>query len=95
MKIVVIGASWCKNSMVMRPRWQEVQNLTQVEFEYYDFDHNPDLVSFYRLQNAHLPACIFLDKEDQELVRFNGIVTTQKLIDTIKHFYKLNQASTS
>lgn len=85
MRLIVVGASWCRNCAMMRPRWQQVQDQTQISVEYCDFDQNPEVVAFYRLQNANLPACIFLDNQDNERLRLNGLIETNKLVETIKH----------
>lgn len=85
MRLIVVGASWCRDCAMMRPRWQEIQNQTQISVEYYDFDQNPEVVAFYRLQTANLPACIFLDNQDNERLRLNGVIETSKLIEKVKY----------
>lgn len=90
MKILVVGASWCRNCLMMRSRLSEVRSETQVTVEYFDFDQNPAVVNLYKLQNASLPACIFLNGQGDEQFRLNGMIGKQKLIDTIN---RLKQAS--
>lgn len=86
LKILVISASWSRESMIMRPKWQEVINQTQVPIEHFDFDQSPDVVSKYRIQNASLPVCILLDQDDNELIRFNGEVDVNKIVESMRHF---------
>ncbi len=85
-KMMVVSASWSRESMIMRPKWQEVINQTQVPIEQVDFDQKPDVVAKFRVQNANLPVCIVLDQDDHELIRFNGEVDVNKIIESVRHF---------
>jgi thioredoxin-like negative regulator of GroEL len=85
-KMVVVSASWSRESMIMRPKWQEVINQTKVSIEQFDFDQQPDIVAKFRVQNANLPVCIVLDQDDHELIRFNGEVDVNKIIEAVRHF---------
>jgi len=89
MKVIVIGASWCRNCLVMRSRWLEAKLETQISMEYYDFDQNPPIVNLYNLHATNLPACIFLDDQGKERFRLNGIIDKQRIIEIINHFKKL------
>jgi len=77
MEILVVGASWCRNCLMMRSRLAEVQSETQVTVKYFGFDKNPDIIKFYKLENASLPACIFLNAHGDEQFRLNGMIGKQ------------------
>lgn len=85
MKVLKIGATWCPECVIMKPRWQEVENeLSWLETEYYDYDEHPELKERYRID--HVPTFIFLDFANQELLRLKGLVEKKDLIKTINKF---------
>lgn len=85
MKILKIGADWCSSCLVMRPRWQKIeQQFPNLKTQYYDFDQDKDIIEKYQIQDTRLPVFIFLDKKGQEILRLNGEIPKDKLIELIK-----------
>lgn len=83
MKVLKFGAIWCKECLVMKPMWQEVENeISELKTEYFDADENPDLLKKYEIKN--IPAFIFLDKDDKEILRLNGVQNKDDLILRVK-----------
>jgi thiol-disulfide isomerase/thioredoxin len=87
MKILKIGAIWCPGCLVMRPIWKriEAENLELVT-EYFEFDERKDIVAKYQIQGGVLPVFIFLDKEDNELLRLTGEVSRERLLQAINDY---------
>lgn len=88
MKVLKIGAVWCAGCLVMRPIWKriEVENLW-LATEYYDFDERKDIVQQYQIDSGVLPVFIFLDKDNNELLRLTGEVSRERILQAI-HEYK-------
>ena len=56
----------------MRPMWQEIEaEMPELKTEYYDADENPELIKKYGIKN--LPAFIFLDSSENEILRLKGV----------------------
>jgi len=87
MKILKIGAVWCSGCLVMRPIWKkiEAENMT-LDTEYYDFDERKDIVSKYNIDKGVLPVAIFLDSNNNEILRLSGEVTRERILQAIKDF---------
>lgn len=87
MKILKIGAVWCPGCLVMRPIWKriEVENLW-LNTEYYDFDERKDIIDLYNIKQGVLPVFIFLDKDNNELLRLTGEVSRERLLQAIHDF---------
>ena len=67
-RVLKIGAEWCPECVIMKPRWAEIeQELAWLETEYFDYDKNKELKEKYQID--HVPTFIFLDKEDNEILR--------------------------
>ena len=83
MKVLKFGAIWCKECLVMRPMWEEIEaDLPDLKTEYYDADLNPEVIKKYEVKN--LPVFIFLDKDDNEISRLKGIQNKEDLIKAVK-----------
>jgi len=83
MKILKFGAIWCKECLVMRPRWAEIEKeIPELVTEYFDADENPDILERYNVKD--IPAFIFLDKDDKELLRLKGTIEKDELMKVIK-----------
>ncbi len=83
MKVLKFGAVWCPGCLVMRPRWEKIEKENSwLKTEYYDFDVNKEMVEKYKIDKV-LPVFVFLDKEEKEILRLNGEVDEDKLIELI------------
>lgn len=87
MKVIKIGAEWCSGCIVMRPRWQRVEEkYPWLISEYFDYDNSPEAVEKYGLEQGKLPTFIFLDKEGEELARKSGEIPEKDIIELILKF---------
>jgi len=83
MRILKFGAIWCKECMVMRPMWQEIEEeISGFESEYYDADMNPDKLKEYNVND--IPVFVFLDKEGKEFLRLEGAQNKEELVKIVK-----------
>lgn len=80
MKVLKFGSVWCSGCLVMKPRWQEIEiENPWIQTEYYDFDNEKDVVKKYHIDKT-LPVFVFLDKDNNELLRLNGEISKEELI---------------
>jgi len=83
MKILKFGAVWCSGCLVMKPRFQEIEKENSwLKTEYYDFDNDKEMVNKYNVDKI-LPIFIFLDNNDNEILRLNGEIEKDKLLEII------------
>ena len=83
MKVLKFGAVWCKECLVMRPIWEEIEaNMPNLKTEYFDADLDIEAVEKYKVKN--LPIFIFLDKNNNEISRLKGIQNKEDIIKVIK-----------
>ena len=83
MKILKFGAIWCKECLVMKPMFSEIETeIPELKTEYYEADENPEILKEYEVKN--IPEFIFLDKNDKEFLRLQGIQNKDELIKIIK-----------
>ncbi|MFH0951065.1 MAG: thioredoxin family protein [bacterium] len=83
MKVLKFGAAWCSGCLVMKPVWTDLEKeLPWLVTEYYDYDENQAVVDEYQV-NEKLPTFIFLDKNNQEILRLHGEVSKAELLKTI------------
>lgn len=67
----------------MRPMWKEIEaSMPELKTEYFDADENAEILEKYAVKKV--PAFIFLDKEEKEILRLNGIQDKEKLVEIIK-----------
>jgi thiol-disulfide isomerase/thioredoxin len=84
MKIIKIGAIWCSGCLVMKPRWKKIeQQIPNLNTKYFDYDESRSEVEKYNLDISRLPTFIFLDKEENELIRLTGEVSEKELSKVI------------
>ena len=84
MKVLKFGASWCSGCMVMKPRFDEIEKENSwLKTEDLDADENKDLLEKHSVKD--LPTFIYLDKDENELDRQNGIVPKGKIIEAINN----------
>ncbi|MBU1085164.1 MAG: thioredoxin family protein [Candidatus Beckwithbacteria bacterium] len=85
MKVIKIGAEWCSGCLVMRPRWQKVEDeMPELKTEYYDYDNDKKKMEQYGVDGGRLPCFIWLDKDGQEIERVTGEPSVKKLMEIIQ-----------
>lgn len=82
MKIIKIGAIWCPGCLIMRPRWKKIEEEFNIETNDYDYDIDEDIVKKFNV-GKKLPVVIILDKNDDEVERVVGEISSNKLRDLI------------
>ncbi|MFH1648154.1 MAG: thioredoxin family protein [Patescibacteria group bacterium] len=84
MKVLKIGAVWCPDCLVIKPRWKKIEDEnTWLETEYYEYDESAEIIKKYDLENAEIPVFIFLDKTGEEIERLVGQYSEKQLLDKI------------
>lgn len=85
MKVIKIGAVWCSECIVMRPRWAEIEKeQSWLKTEYLDFDKDKEKLQKYNADKEEkLPVFIFLDKKGKEFLRMRGEPSKKKLLEII------------
>jgi thiol-disulfide isomerase/thioredoxin len=83
MKVLKFGAVWCSGCLVMKPRWKKIEeDNPRLKTEYHDFDNDKKMVEKYKIDRT-LPTFVFLDNQENEILRLNGEVDEDKLIELI------------
>ncbi|QQS38420.1 thioredoxin family protein [Candidatus Woesebacteria bacterium] len=83
MKVLKFGAVWCAGCLVMKPRWAEIEKENPwLETIYFDFDEDKHMVEKYKINN-NLPTFVFLDRNENEVLRLNGEVSKEELLNVI------------
>ncbi len=86
MKVIKIGAIWCAPCLIMKPRWQKIEQANPwIKTEYFEYDDNPEIVEKYKIGDS-VPVFIFLDKEGNELERLKGEVSEEKIFEFINKY---------
>ena len=81
MKVIKIGAVWCSTCLVMKPRWQKIEEkLPWLKTEYLDYDEDEAEINRYGLRADEIPVFIFLDQKGKELTRLKGERSEKELI---------------
>ena len=84
MKVLKIGAVWCSDCLVMKPRWKKIEDEnTWLKTEYYEYDDSKETIKKYGLEDAEIPVFIFLDKDGKEIERLVGQFSERELFDKI------------
>ena len=84
MKLLKFGAVWCSGCLVMKPRLAEIESeMPNLVTEYCDFDNDKEMVQKYKIDHT-LPVFVFLDKDENEILRLTGEVDKDKLVTVIK-----------
>ena len=88
MKVLKFGAIWCTECLVMKPMWQQIEeSMPELKTEYYDADENEDVLEKYGIKD--IPVFIFVDKNNQEILRLRGVQNKDDLIEAVKkNIYK-------
>ena len=80
MKVLKFGAVWCSGCIVMKPRWQKIeQELPWLETQYFDYDQDKEMVEKYEI-GKEIPVFIFLDKDGVEFERMIGEIDRKDLL---------------
>ncbi|MFH1412521.1 MAG: thioredoxin family protein [bacterium] len=86
MKVIKFGAAWCAGCLIMKPIWEEIENeRAWLKTEYYDYDENQEIAEQYSVDEK-LPTFIFLDKNEQEIMRLQGEISKKELIKIIEEY---------
>jgi len=84
MKVLKFGAVWCPGCIIMKPRWEKIEEeLTWLETEYFDYDQDKDKVEAYNV-GKDIPVFIFLDKNGNEFDRMKGEIDKKDLIKFLR-----------
>ncbi|MFH1292482.1 MAG: thioredoxin family protein [bacterium] len=85
MEVIKIGAVWCPECKIMKPRWLEIeQENPWLNTEFYDYDDHPELIEKYNITD--MPSFIFLDKQKNEITRLHGEVAKEKILEAINKY---------
>ena len=83
MKVLKFGAIWCKECLVMKPIWGEIEEeISELKTEYFDADMDSEVLKKYGIKD--IPVFIFLDKEEKEIMRLEGVQNKGDLINIVK-----------
>ncbi len=83
MKVLKFGAIWCNGCLVMKPRWQEIEEeLPWLETEYYDYDEDIKQIEKWKVSDM-LPTFVFVDKKEAEIFRLTGEQEKDFLLELI------------
>ena len=67
----------------MKPVWEEVESrVPGLKTEYYDADENSETLKKYNVTD--IPVFIFLDKDDNEILRLEGAQNKEELLELVK-----------
>ena len=84
-KILKFEAEWCGQCKALTPILKRVlENHTDITLTKVDIETEEETTLKYHIRN--LPTLIFL-KDDVEVGRTSGVLTTDTLEDKIKEFY--------
>lgn len=83
MKVLKFGAIWCKECLVMKPMWTEIEaEIPELKTEYFDADEHPEVLKKYNVKD--IPVFVFLDKDDNEILRLQGAQNKEELVEIVK-----------
>lgn len=83
MRLLKFGAIWCAECIVMNSILEEIQELIpDLNIEHIDADASPEILKKFGIEK--IPVFIFLDKEDSQIKRLNGIQNKEDLIIEIE-----------
>lgn len=83
MKVLSMGAVWCAECLGMKPVLKEIEKeIPELQIEYLEYDDNEELMKKFGITD--IPVFIFVDKNNKELFRLEGLQNKEELIKTIK-----------
>ena len=87
MKVIKIGAVWCSDCVIMRPRWQEIEKENPwLKTEYLEYDDNKAEADKYLGEAKDIPLFVFLDKDGMVLEKLRGAVSKEILLEKINTY---------
>ena len=67
----------------MEPMWEEIESeFPELKTEYFESDEHPDLLKKYEVKE--IPTFIFLDKDEKEILRLEGLQNKEELVKIVK-----------
>ena len=85
MKVLVFGAVWCPECIIMKPILEEIQSeIKNIKIEYYDCDEHKELEK--KMECKKVPTYIFLNKNNEEVERKTGILSKKKFLSYIEKY---------
>ena len=79
MKVLKFGAVWCKECLVMKPMWAEIEKeIPDLITEYFDADMSPEEV---KKRNIDILPTF---KDGNEIVRLTGAQNKDDLVNLVK-----------
>ncbi len=84
MKILKFGAVWCPECLIMKPRFEKIeQELPWLQTEYYEIDEEKNLQIVDKYQVKNPPVFVFLDVNGEEFMRLEGEIDRKELTEII------------
>lgn len=85
-KLVKFGASWCRPCKMLDPILKELeQELTEVEFIYYDIETDVGKAKSEELEVMSVPT-VFIYKNNEIVDKFTGFLPKPVIMDKIKQY---------
>ena len=83
MKVIKFEADWCGPCKMMKPAWEQVIQMDDIEFEVCDVDENPDLARKYDIMSV--PIILFI-KNGEVVHSMLGVKRAEEIIAEIKKY---------
>ncbi len=84
MRILRFNAIWCSGCLVMKSRWKKIEKIyPNLDITDYDYDINEEEVEKWQIGDI-IPVVIFLDENNQEIIRLIGEKKEQEIINLIE-----------
>lgn len=86
MKVLIFGADWCPSCVAMRPVWEKLKAKNSwLKVQHHDFDSEQEMVERHKVV-GFIPAFIFLNKDEEEILRLSGEQSEEKLQDLLNEY---------
>ncbi|MCM1370577.1 MAG: thioredoxin domain-containing protein [Clostridium sp.] len=84
MKILKFNAMWCSGCLVMKKTINEIKELYP-DIDIIDYDYDIDTLEVEKWNvGTIIPVMIFLDKNDNEIIRLKGEKSKKEIIKVIE-----------
>ena len=88
MKILLFGAIWCKECKLMRPLWRNLKlEFPEIKMEFIEYDDYPERIKKHSIKDV--PTAVFLNSQDKEMNRVQGLQHKDTIIDLINKYKNL------